>query len=150
VNAPRQIEAKFLITYLPSLVLSWLFLLVATVLKDVPANICLYNLLATAFLLAGLNGIILSIGLYGVNVHWDDPRRISVALTDTAGIVATIVYLIVAVALFFGLPILLSLQGWPEWGGQLAGLLAGGSAALACAILPPLSVRQRVYAIGEE
>ena len=28
--------------------------------------------------------------------------------------------------------------------------LAGGSAALACAILPPASVRQRVYGIGEE
>jgi hypothetical protein len=41
------------------------------------------------------------------------------------------------------------LLGWPETLGQLIGLALGGAASLACAILPPWLVRDRVPRIGE-
>jgi ABC-2 type transport system permease protein len=150
VEARRQLAAKFLTTCIPSLVLSWLFLLVASLLKRVPAGLFFYDLGATTLLLAGLSGIVLSIGVRGVNLHWDDPRRISVALVDTAGIISTLVYVIVAIGLFFVPPISLPALGFPEWAGKLVGLLVGGSVALACAILPLAVVKNRVHRIGEE
>jgi ABC-2 type transport system permease protein len=150
VEARRQLAAKFLTTCIPSLVLSWLFLLVASLLKRIPAGLFFYDLGATTLLLAGLSGIVLSIGVQGVNLHWDDPRRISVALVDTAGIISTLVYVIVAIGLFFVPPISLPALGFPEWAGKLVGLLVGGSVALACAILPLAVVKNRVQRIGEE
>jgi len=68
VSAGRQLAAKFLTAYLPALIVTWLFLLGIAFLQRVPIANILYILTAEAFILAGLDGISLTIGVRGANI----------------------------------------------------------------------------------
>jgi ABC-2 type transport system permease protein len=149
VNANKQLIAKFLIAFLASLAISWIFLLISLFLNSVPSPIVLYDLFASAFILAGLTGIVLSIGVRGANLYWDDPRHITTTLTDITGIAVTIAYLLGVSLLFLAPTIGLSFLGISEGIGWLAGLSIGGIGTSLCAILPLVQVKQRVYRIGE-
>jgi ABC-2 type transport system permease protein len=150
ISARKLLAAKFLITYLPVLLLTWLFLLSIALLQKVPfATIC-YGLPCVAFILAGLGGINLAFGVRGVNLNWTDPRRMASGIAGYLGTIASIVYLFATLLLFFAPPLGLPLINKSEGSGQLIGLVAGGMTALLCAIIPLVLVKDRVYRIGEE
>ena len=150
VTAQKQLIAKFLASYLPSLIVSWIFLFISILLKGVPLSIVLYDLFVSALILAGLNGIMLSIGVCGANPYWDDPRHITTTLTDITGIMVTIAYFLVTVLAFFSPLVGQQWIGISEGTGQLAGLLMGSVTSLLCMVLPLFQVKGRVYRIGEE
>ena len=151
VSASKMLAAKFLIAYLPSLILGWLFLLVIALVQKVPFAIILYGFSSVALFLAGLGGINLALGVLGANFNWTDPRRMTGMPSGYLGTAISLTYLLASVLLFFVAPVGFPILGIAsEFTGQLIGLLAGGTVALLCTILPLVLVKQRVYGIGEE
>ncbi len=150
VSAGKQLAAKFLIAYLPALIVGWLFLTGMALMQRVPSSILLYGFLAIALILAGLGGIILAFGVRGANFDWTDPRRMSDGVTTTLGMIVGFLYLVAALLLFFAPPIGLPLLGIMPGTGQVVGLLAGGTITMACMFLPMVAVKDRVNRIGEK
>lgn len=150
VSAGKMLAAKFLIAYLPSLILGWLFLLGIALLQKVPSATILYGFASVALILAGLDGINLAFGVRGANLNWTDPRRMSGLASGCLGMITSIAYLLATLLLFFAPPIGFPLLNFSEETGQLIGLLAGGTVAMLFTIVPLVLVKERVYRIGEE
>jgi ABC-2 type transport system permease protein len=150
VSAGKQLVAKFLMSYLPTLILSWVYLLGIAILQHTPSTTILYGLPSIALILAGLDGINLALGVRSVNLTWTDPRKMENGVAGILATIVSIVYQLVTLLLFFGPPLGFPLLGISEGTGMLVGLLAGGTAALLCTILPLALVKERVYRIGEE
>jgi len=150
VSAGKQLVAKFLMAYLPTLVLSWIYLLGIALLQKDPLTTILYGLPSIALILAGLCGINLAFGVRGVNLTWTDPRKMENGVAGVLGTIISIIYQLVTLVLFFGPPLGFPLLGLSEGSGMLVGLLAGGTVALLCTFLPLKLVKARVSTIGEE
>ena len=136
--------------YLPTLVLSWIYLLGIALLQKAPLATILYGLPSIALILAGLCGINLAFGVRGINLTWTDPRKMENGVAGVVGTIASIVYQLVTLVLFFGPPLGLPLLGIPEGVGMLVGLLAGGTVTLLCTFVPLKIIKARVSQIGEE
>ena len=150
VSAGKQLVAKFLIAYLPALILGWFFLLGIALLQKVPPATILYGFPSVALILAGLDGINLAFGVRSANLNWTDPRRMSGGASGCLAMIISVAYLLVTLLFFFAPPVGLPLLNISEGIGQLIGLLVGGTLALLCTILPLALVKDRVYQIGEE
>jgi ABC-2 type transport system permease protein len=149
VSADQLLAAKFLAAYLPTLALGWGFFVVISLVQGARLATLLFGMPVVALSIAGGVGISLAFGVTGVNLEWDDPRHMTRGTTGCLGLLVSGGCMFVCLALFFGPPLGFVLLGWPETAGQLVGLALGGVASLACAILPPRLVRERVPRIGE-
>ncbi len=149
VSAGKQITAKFLMAYLPTLLLGWGYLLIIAFLQHAPGMTILYGLPSIALILAGLGAINLALGVRGVNLTWTDPRKMENGVAGILGVIISILYQLVTLLLFFGPPLGLPLLGSSERIGMLIGLLAGGSVALLCTFLPLIMVKEQVNRMGE-
>ena len=144
-----MIAAKFLVAYLPTLGLSWAYLLVIWLLQRSGIDVFLYSLPAVALCIAGNAGLNLSFGITGANLDWEDPRQMQRTTSGCLSMLATMIYLPVTLFFFFGPPIGLTALGLPEKLGQGIGLVLGGSVSLLCAVIPLWLVRKRVDRLGE-
>ncbi len=145
----QLIWAKFLVAYLPTLLLSGAYLVIISLLRTESLRLLPFSLPAVALIIAGDCGINLAFGIAGARLDWQDPRHMQRFSTGCLSALATLAYMGLSVVLFFG-PALLAemLSIRREW-GLLVGLFLGGSLALASAILPPLLVKERVKHLGE-
>lgn len=144
----RLMAAKFITSYLPSLVFQWILFAFVIVLRWPGLQTVIYALLMSLFFIAGLVGITLTFGAYGAKLDWDDPRRMSSGPIGCLGFLGGVVYVVLAWGLFFLPPALIPVFGGSEWLGQLAGLILGGGVSLACAIIPPIQALGKVEKIG--
>jgi ABC-2 type transport system permease protein len=150
ISAGKQLAAKFLMSYMPALILGLIYLLGIAILQHTPTTTILYGLLFIALILAGLGGINLALGVRSVNLTWTDPRKMESGVAGILGTIVSVVYQLVTLLLFFGPPIGFPLLGISEGTGMLVGMLAGGTVALLCMVLPLRLVKDRVYRIGAE
>jgi ABC-2 type transport system permease protein len=148
---PRQLLlSKYMVAYLPSLALGWVFMLAIFILQGGTLSVLFYGMAMIAFSTAGAVGISLSFGIAGANLKWENPRAM---IRGTAGCVSSLVsflYLGGIVAIFFGPTVIINLLGLPGIYGILAGLVVGIPVSLACAYFPPRAVMSRITRIGEE
>jgi len=149
VTTSKLLAAKFTVALVPALGLSWGFMLVTFLVRGGTVSVFLYSLLAVTLSIAGLVGINLTFGVLGANFTWDDPRRISGGASGCLGTVASMLYLVIALAFFFGPVLLIAGLGFQDFYGQLAGSLLGGGFALAGALIPLYLVRKKVPLLGE-
>jgi hypothetical protein len=149
VRAGHMLAAKFMIAYLPSLGMSWTFLLVISILRSAQLSATLYGLFIAAASIAGMAGLNLSFGVLGAKFDWDDPRRMSAGGFGCLGAMASVTYLALSLGLFFLPPILVSLLGGAEVAGQWIGAAVGLLFCGTCAFLPLYLVRQRVERLME-
>jgi len=149
VSADKLLAAKFLVAYLPTLVLGCGFLLAISLLQRAGLGALLFGLPVVALCFAGAAGVNLAFGVVGVNLEWNDPRQMTRGTTGCLGMVASAGYMLVTLTLFFGPPVGFALLGQSETAGQLTGLVLGGMVSLVCAVAPPWLVRDRVPRIGE-
>lgn len=149
VNTRRLLVAKFLVAFVPALVLGWGFLLVISLLQGVAVTTVIFGLGVVALCIAGTAGLNLAFGVAGANFDWEDPRRMNRGSAGCLGALASIIYLVVSLAFFFGPAVLAGVVGLPETIGQLLGLAFGGSISLVVAIFPLWLVRGRVPQLGE-
>jgi ABC-2 type transport system permease protein len=145
----QLLAAKFLVAYLPGLFLGSLFMLVISLIRSTSVSMLLFGLAVVALSIIGAAGVNVAFGVVGVNLTWDDPRRMSSGLAGCVSVPASMLYMGVVVMLFFGPPVLLPALGLPEWAGQLIGLALGATFSLACAAIALGLVRNRVPRIGE-
>ncbi len=148
VSANQLLVAKFIVAYLPTVVLGWIFLLVIALLQR-NADALWFGLPVVAFVVAGGTGIYLAFGVTGANLEWATPRQM---ISTSAGCVSSLVsagYVGLSAALFILPPVACLLLGLPEALGQLLGLGLGGIVSVICAIVPILLVRARVRQLGE-
>ncbi len=149
VSAAKLLVAKYLVAYLPALALGWGFLLAISFVQGAGVAALFFGMAVVALSTAGGAGLELAFGVISANLEWDDPRRMISGSAGCLAALTNVAYMIAILALYFGPPIGFALLGWPETQGRLVGLGLGGTASLACAIIPPWLVRHRVTYIGE-
>jgi ABC-2 type transport system permease protein len=150
ISAGRLLAAKYLVAYLPTLSLVWLFLLIISLLQRASLGVLVFGLAVVALIMAGTAGINLAFGVVGANFKWEDPRRISQGGIGCLGAIVSLLFFVVSLTLFFGPTLLLGLFNAPQSAGQLVGLLLGGAFSLACALIPLWLVRARVPRLAED
>ncbi len=150
VSPVKLVGAKFLVAYLPTLVMGWGFLLIISLVQRAEFGILIFSLAVVALTIAGTAGLSLAFGVLGANFDWDDPRRISQGSLGCLGALASFVFLIVSLSLFFGPALLVGVFGGPQFLGQFLGMLLGGIACAAGAIIPLWLVRKRVALLAED
>jgi len=150
VSVPRLLTAKFLVAYLPALALVWGFLIAISLLQRISLPTLAFGLAVVSLIMAGTAGLNLAFGVAGANFNWEDPRRITQGSYGCLGSLVSMAFLVTSLALFFGPDLLTRLLGAPQALGQLAGLVLGGAASLACAFIPLWLVRQRVPRLAED
>ena len=143
------IAAKYLVAYLPTLALGWIFLLAITLFQGANLSLLWFTLPVVALCVAGNAGINLTFGITGANFTWEDPRKMQRGAQGCLSALASIIYLPLSLMLFFGPVILLSALGLPEIAGQLVGLIAGGTFSLAVAVAPLWLASRRVPRLAE-
>jgi hypothetical protein len=148
-NRFEQVDFGEIPGSIPTLALSVIFLLLTSLLQNANPSILLYSLPVIALSIAGNAGINLAFGIAGANMIWEDPRQMQKAGSSCLGGAVSMIYLPVALLLFFGPPIGATALGLPELAGQLTGLALGGVFSLACAIVPLWLVRKKVLRLGE-
>ena len=141
--------AKFLVAYLPTLLLSGAYLVIISLLRTESLRLLPFSLPAVALIIAGDCGINLAFGIAGARLDWQDPRHMQRFSTGCLSALATLAYMGLSVVLFFGPALLAEMLGIRREWGLLGGLLLGGGLALASAILPLLLVKERVNRLGE-
>ena len=149
VSATKLLSAKFLVAYIPALILGWGFLLIISVIQGASLFTLLYSSVVIALIVAGVDGLNLAFGVAGANLEWDDPRKMTSGSVGCLGTLVSMVYLAVSLGLFFGPLVIFGLLRWPQLIGQTLGLALGGAFSLIFAFLPPWLVRKQVPYIGE-
>lgn len=146
--SPAQLlTAKFLVAYLPTLGVGWVYLVALQLLKGSPPLTMLISLLVVALASAGLVGLFLALGVPRSTFDWEDPRQAN--SVGCLGSLAGFVYLPVCFGLFIGPVFLANLLRLPPLVGQLAGLGLGGALAVALVILPRPWLIRRIPLLGE-
>jgi ABC-2 type transport system permease protein len=148
VSSRQLLASKFLVSYLPSLGLSTLYLVVLQVVKGTSLVSAVISLLAVALSLAGLTGIFLAFGTYGAKFDWDNPAQINQSMGCVSSLVSMI-YLVICFGFFIIPAIVAGLLGLPVLVGQLVGLLFGGAVNVAAVLIPLGMAEKRVATLGE-
>jgi ABC-2 type transport system permease protein len=150
ISVPRLLSAKFLVAYLPTLVLVWVFLIIMSIVQRADLSSLIFGLAVIFLVLAGAAGVNLAFGVLGAKFNWEDPRRINQGGVGCLGALASMIFFVVSLVLFFGPSLLLKFIGGSQVAGQWIGLALGGVVSLACAFIPLWLVRKRVPRLGEE
>jgi ABC-2 type transport system permease protein len=149
ISPTMLLAAKFLVAYLPALVLGWVFLLAITIVQRAPAAQLLFTLPVVALSTVGNTGLNLSFGVLGARLDWEDPRQMIRGGFGCLSTLSSLVYLPLSMALFFLPALVAGPLEWPQAAGQALGLALGGTLGLVCAFLPLWLVKSRVSRIGE-
>jgi ABC-2 type transport system permease protein len=149
ISAVQLVTAKFWIAYLPSLALSWAFVLLLAIVQAASPATAWFAFPVVAFCLAGATGISLAFGIVGAKMDWEDPRQMQSGRSGCLGMLVAGVFLLVALGLFQAPVLGVGALGLPAWSGQLAGLAVGGLFSLACTLVPLRLTMGRVPRLGE-
>ena len=149
VSTRRLVTGKFLVAYLPTLILCWAFLLIISILQQVSLNSLAYSLVVVALSVAGVTGLNLALGVIGANFEWEDPRRIAQGALGCLGALATGLCLLVCMLFFYGPPVTFELLDLSSGTGFLIGLVSGSIVCLSLVIIPLWLVRQRIPRLAE-
>lgn len=149
VSTGKLLISKFLMAYMPSLIMGWLFLAAISLVQHASAAIFVFGLCVVALSMAGIDGVNLAFGVTGAKLDWEDPRQMTRGSEGCISGLLSFAYLALTLLLFFGPPIGMTIIGVPEWIGQIAGLVLGGIVSLVGAVVPLYLVRERVAKIGE-
>jgi ABC-2 type transport system permease protein len=150
ISSARLMASKFLVAYLPALVIGWVFLLAVSLLQHTPLSVAVFGLIVVALAIAGISGINLAYGIIGVNLKWEDPRRMNAGFSGCLSPLFSMIYLAVDAGLFIAPAMIFAALGAPEIAGQAIGLVLGGAFSVACAVVPIWLVAGRVAHIGED
>jgi ABC-2 type transport system permease protein len=149
INNGQLLAAKFLVAYVPSIILGWIFLLVISLIQHAAVSVVIFGMAVVALCMAGTAGINLAFGVKGARLDWDDPRHMQRGTTGCLSALVTMGFLPLSLVLFFSPPVIIPLLGVPMQIGQLIGLAIGGAFSLGSMFIPLLIVRKDVEKIGE-
>jgi ABC-2 type transport system permease protein len=148
LSTRQLLTAKFLVGYLPALLLCLVYEVVLQVLKGTGLLSAVISLLAVALTLAGLTGIYLAFGTNGAKFEWEHPAQMGRSV-GCLGTLTGMVFLPVCFGLFIVPPLVAGLVNVPVLAGQLVGLALGGAASIAAVIVPLGLVEKKVGMLNE-
>lgn len=149
LNPGQLLTAKFLVAWVPSVLVGWLFVIVMAILQPARLATLPFAMLVIAFCFAGLTGINLAFGVTGAKFDWVDPRKMQGGNAGCLGSILSTVFLPISAALLVGPAALLPVFGIPPIAGQIAGLLVGGGLCVACVVIPLNAVKEKVARLNE-
>jgi hypothetical protein len=149
VAPARLLAAKYIVAYLPVAILGWAFLLVLSIARGIGAADVVFGFVAVGLCYAAVTGVNLAFGVLGANFDWQDPRRMVRGTAGCLGSLASVVALGLCLVFFLGPAFGAAMIGLPAWIGRVVGLVLGAAACLACALVPPALVQDRVPRLGE-
>jgi len=151
VNPGHLQWAKYIVAFLPTLAVGWLFAVITSIIRDIQVADLAYIMIVTSLSFAGLNGILLAFGVVGANLDVEDPRKMGLrGGTGCISLVVCLAYYTVSLAFFLGPPILWEFLKIGTVGtGRLIGITLGVMISALCAILPMMAVRQRIPMLGQ-
>lgn len=150
VSRAKLLGSKYLVAYLPALAIGVGFLVIISLVQRTSPGTLIFSLIVVLLTIAGTAGLNLAFGVVGANFEWEDPRKMVRGSAGCLGVLASWIFLVISLVLFFGPSLLISVLGGPEVVGQLIGLVLGGAVCLAEAIVPLWLVRKRVDVLAEE
>jgi ABC-2 type transport system permease protein len=142
------LASKFLVGYLPTLSLGFIFLTVISIMRGLSIVEFVYSFIAIIMCLAGMAGMLLAFGVAGANFTWDDPRKMNSGMMGCFGQILTIICLPISFGLFIAPLGIAQFLEFPLIYGYLAGLILGSTFASGLAFVPLWLVRGRVERLG--
>jgi ABC-2 type transport system permease protein len=149
IGREKLLGSKYLVAFLPTLALGVGFLVIISLVQQTGLGIVLFSLAVVVLSIAGTTGLNLAFGVVGANFEWEDPRKISQGSAGCLGALASMVFLLTSLGLFFGPSLLVGVLGGPDVLGQSIGLVLGGVVCLVVAFVPLWLVRRRVDRLAE-
>jgi ABC-2 type transport system permease protein len=149
IGPPGLLAAKWIVAYLPVAILGLAFLIVLSIARGVALGDAAFGLVVVGLCYAGMTGVNLAFGVVGANFEWDDPRRMVRGTTGCLSTIASVAALGICLFLFIAPGVGAALLGLPPDLGRLVGLGAGAAACIACAVVPPALVQDRVPRLGD-
>jgi len=149
LNAGQMLIAKFLVAWVPPVLIGWIFLVAFAILQPLKLPNLPYSMLAVGLCFAGATSISEAFGVAGARFDWTDPRKMQGGLTGCISSLVCFVYMGFSILFLVGPALILPALGLPRYSGQLGGLFLGGILCLACAIVPLVMVRSRVDRLNE-
>jgi ABC-2 type transport system permease protein len=149
LSSQQLLSAKFLVAFLPSTGLGWVFLLATGFLHHTNLFTSIYGLIVISLCFAGMTGLFLSLGVMGANLEWTDPRQMIQGKIGCVGSLAGMVYIALSAGLFYAPLIIGQTFGLQEMACGFIGLLVGGIFSLVCAYIPLQLVYHSVAKLGE-
>jgi ABC-2 type transport system permease protein len=144
IRVGQLLASKFLVAYLPTLGLGFIFLVVISIVQGLSLVEFVYSLIAITMCLAGLTGMLLSFGVAGANFTWDDPRKMNSGMMGCLGQILTIIYLPISFGMFVAPLGIAQFLEYHLIYGYLAGLILGSTFAAGFAWIPLWLVWGRV------
>jgi ABC-2 type transport system permease protein len=149
INTQRLLAAKYLVAFLPSTALGWLFLVATGIFHPTSLFTTIYGLIVITLSFAGMSGVLLSFGVTGANLEWSDPRQMIRGSAGCTGSLVGLVYIVMSGGLFYA-PLLISQSlGVPQLPSAMISILIGGVFNLVCAYFPLQLVFSRLEHLGE-
>ena len=148
LNTRQLLTAKFLVGYIPSVVVCSAYVLVLEILKRASPWSIVISLVGICLMVAGLTGIYLAFGTSGAKFDWENPAQMNRAV-GCLGTLVGMLYLPVCFILFVAPTFLAQLLQLPAALGQLTGLLLGGVVSALAVIIPLGMVEKRVAMLSE-
>ena len=149
VRVWHLMAAKFVVAYLPALVLGSIFMTGVSVIQRLPIGSYLYSMVVTAFCLIGMAGVMVAFGAAGANLTWDDPRKMNAGWLGCFGMIVMVLLTAISFTLFVGPLWLVAFLELPEIYGYLGGLLLGGIFCIGSAFFPLALAYKKVEKLGE-
>jgi hypothetical protein len=145
----QMLISKFLVAWIPAVVLGWIFLIVFAVLQPAKMTNLPFSMLAVGLCFSGAASISEAFGVVGARFDWTDPRKMESGPTGCISGLVCFVYMAFSLLFLVGPALTLPALGLPAYSGQIAGLLLGGAVCAACTIAPLVMIRSRVDRLNE-
>jgi len=150
LRVDHLLASKFLVAYLPTLGLGFVFLSVISIVQGLSILEFIYSFIAIVLCLAGMTGMLLAFGVAGANFTWDDPRKMNSGVMGCFGQILTMIYLPFSFGLFIAPLGFAQFLEYPLIYGYLVGLILGSLFAVAFTLIPLWLVWGRVERLGAE
>ena len=99
ITPGQLLASKFLVAYLPSVVLGWGFLLLISLLHPASQSILWFAIPLVALSIASNAGINLAFGVVGVRLDWEDPRQMVRGGTGCISALVTLICMPISLAI---------------------------------------------------
>lgn len=149
LDTKQLIAAKFLVGYIPSVLICSIYLVILEMVKHVPPFSIAVGLISVWVITAGLTGISLALGIQGAKFDWENPSQMNRTI-GCLGQLMGFLFMAVCFMLFVTPSILAEVFHLPPFAGQLAGLCFCGVACVLAVIIPLNLVHKRVSTLSED
>jgi ABC-2 type transport system permease protein len=149
VRPQTLVQGKFLVAYIPVLIIGMPFLIFLGLFRSLPLEVLIYQLIAFPIIAAASTSLSLVFGILGAKFNWDNPVELYRGTTSCVGTFTSALFLFILALLFIGLPVAAEALNVNRLIGLAGGLIAGTVMAVLAGGLPLRVVLNRINSLGE-